>query len=54
MRTNTHSQARADAATSSDDLEDVTGYEDGDSYVVCEKSNPNAWIRADVTTTLSP
>lgn len=35
------------------DLDFVTGYEDADGYVICEKSNPKAWIRADETTQLS-
>lgn len=37
-----------------EDLSDVTGHEDGDSYVVCEKSNPKAWIRSDVATERRP
>lgn len=35
-------------------LDEYTGYEDGDWYVVCERSNPNAWIRMRDTTTLDP
>lgn len=35
------------------DHEGFTGYEDGDSYVVCDRKNPNAWIRSDVTEPLS-
>lgn len=37
-----------------DHLDDYAGYEDGDGYVVCEKTNAKAWIRSDETTTLSP
>jgi hypothetical protein len=36
------------------DLDEFTGYEDGNSYVVCDRRNPQAWIRSDVTETLSP
>lgn len=31
------------------ELDDVTGYVDGERYVVCEKTNAKAWIRSDVT-----
>lgn len=36
------------------DLDEFAGYEDGESYVVCDRENATAWIRSDVTTTLSP
>jgi hypothetical protein len=35
------------------DLDGVTGYEDGDAHVVCDRENPNAWIRSDHTVELS-
>lgn len=31
------------------DLEDFVAYEDDDALVICERSNPNAWIRSTVT-----
>lgn len=31
------------------DLEDFVAYEDDDALIVCERSNPNAWIRSTVT-----
>lgn len=35
------------------DLDEFAGYEDGESYVVCDRTNPKAWIRSDRTTTVS-
>lgn len=35
------------------DLDEYASYEDGDQYVICDRANANAWIRSDVTTTLS-
>lgn len=29
------------------DLEPLTGYEDGDYYVIRDEDEPNAWIRSD-------
>ncbi|WP_433623650.1 DUF7331 family protein [Halomicrococcus sp. NG-SE-24] len=34
-------------------LDDFAGYEDGESYVVCDKTNAKAWVRSDVTKTPS-
>ncbi|WP_435193996.1 DUF7331 family protein [Natronomonas sp. EA1] len=34
------------------DYHAVTGYRDGSTFVLCEKSNANAWIRSDVTASL--
>lgn len=31
------------------DLDRFTSYEDGDTLVICDRKNPDAWIRADVT-----
>lgn len=28
---------------------ELVAYEDGDALIVCEKTNPNAWIRSTVT-----
>lgn len=53
MRSDVQHAAIDQTDASLEDLNDVTGYEDGDSYVVCEKSNPKAWVRSDVTTELS-
>jgi hypothetical protein len=36
------------------DLDEFTSYEDDGALVVCETSNPNAWVRSDVTTDLEP
>lgn len=36
------------------EFDEFAGYEDGDGYVVCDRTNPKAWIRSDRTTTLSP
>ncbi|WP_458189181.1 DUF7331 family protein [Haladaptatus sp. NG-WS-4] len=37
-----------------DDLDRYASYEDGESTVICDRKNTNAWIRADVTSTPSP
>jgi hypothetical protein len=31
------------------DLDDYASYEDGDSLVVCDRENANAWIKSDST-----
>ncbi|WP_330631501.1 DUF7331 family protein [Halocatena halophila] len=31
------------------DLESYTCYEDGDCFVICDRSNATAWIRSDTT-----
>ncbi len=37
------------------DLDDYAAYEDGTSMVICDRTNPTAWIRAaTATTTLDP
>ncbi|WP_458206618.1 DUF7331 family protein [Haladaptatus sp. NG-SE-30] len=36
------------------DLDRYASYEDGESTVICDRKNTNAWIRADVTSQLSP
>ncbi|WP_204357308.1 DUF7331 family protein [Halogeometricum borinquense] len=55
MRTDTESHEKIAEPTESKapDLDDFTGYEDGESYVVCDKTNANAWIRSDITHSLS-
>jgi hypothetical protein len=35
-------------------LEGVASYEDGDAFVVCDRKNPQAWIRSDAVTDLDP
>lgn len=34
------------------DFEDYASYEEGDSLVVCDRENANAWLKSDVTTEL--
>ncbi|ADQ66220.1 hypothetical protein C499_09489 [Halogeometricum borinquense DSM 11551] len=55
MRTDTESHEKIAESTESKapDLDDFTGYEDGASYVVCDKTNANAWIRSDITHSLN-
>lgn len=36
------------------ELEDVTSYEDDGALVICDKQNPNAWIRSGNLTILEP
>lgn len=35
-------------------LEDVASYEDDGALVICDRSNPNGWIRSADVTTLEP
>lgn len=49
MRTEQHEAAADAVSPDRPELDDVTGYEDGDSHVICEKTNAKAWIRSDVT-----
>lgn len=37
-----------------DDLDDFVSYEDEDGLVVCEKTNPKAWLCSDETRPLRP
>lgn len=46
MRTREELQS-VDAAPEVPDLDSVTGYDDGDGHVICDRENPNAWVRAD-------
>ncbi|UVE51655.1 hypothetical protein KU306_07240 [Haloferax larsenii] len=34
-------------------FDDLTGYEDGRAFVICDTKNPNAWIRSDETRPVS-
>jgi hypothetical protein len=34
------------------DFDDYASYEDGDSLVVCDRTNANAWVKSDVTTSV--
>lgn len=34
------------------DLDGYACYEDGDHFVVCDRENPNAWVRSDLTADL--
>lgn len=36
------------------ELDRYASYEDGESTVICDRKNTNAWIRADVTKPMSP
>lgn len=36
------------------DLEDVTCYEDDDATVICDRTNPKAWIRSDAVAAIDP
>lgn len=48
MRHHQHEAVAEATAHEPDDLDGVTGYEDGDGYVICETKNAKAWIRSDV------
>lgn len=37
-----------------DDFADFTSYEDGTGYVICDRTNPKAWISSDETQPLAP
>lgn len=34
------------------DFDRFTSYEDGDATVVCDRKNPNAWLRSDAVVDL--
>lgn len=36
------------------DLNDFASYEDGERLVVCDRTNPKAWISAETTRALDP
>lgn len=35
-------------------LEGVASYDDDDAFVVCDRKNPQAWIRSDTVADLDP
>lgn len=39
--------------TEREDLEQYTSYEDAADHVICDKQNPAAWLRSDVTVDVS-
>lgn len=47
METSTDLQAVDEAEPDLPDLDGFTSYEDGDHLVVCDRENPNAWVRTD-------
>ena len=34
------------------DLTEYASYDEGDSLVVCDRTNPSAWIKSDVSTSV--
>ena len=44
-----HVSTPGDADPDHPGLDGYTSYEDGDYLVVCDRENPNAWIRSDET-----
>lgn len=52
MQTEITAEQTARTETERPDLDRVTSYVDGDSVVICDRTNPEAWIRADVTAAL--
>lgn len=36
------------------DYDRFASYEDGDSTVICDRTEPAAWLKSDVTATLDP
>jgi hypothetical protein len=49
-----HQVAELEPAHHQTDFSRVTSYADGDSVVICDRKNPTAWIRSDVTTSQQP
>lgn len=49
-----HQVAELEPAQRQTDFSRVTSYTDGDSIVICDRKNPTAWIRSDVTTSQQP
>lgn len=35
------------------DLDKFASYEEGDSLVICDRQNPNAWVKSDTPTALN-
>lgn len=40
--------------TATDDHPELVAYEDEDAYIICDRSNPDAWIRSTVTMEAEP
>jgi hypothetical protein len=49
-----HQVAERQPAQRQTDFSRFTSYEDGDSVVICDRKNPTAWIRSDLTTSPQP
>jgi homogentisate 1,2-dioxygenase len=43
-----------DSVPESPDLDRYADYEDGAALVICDRTNPRAWLRADTTAALDP
>jgi hypothetical protein len=41
----------AQAGPDRTDFDEYASYEEGDSLVVCDRTNANAWVKSDVTVT---
>lgn len=54
MRTESTETAAEAATPEYNDLDEFVGYEDGERHVVCDKTNPKAWISAEETRTIEP
>lgn len=48
-KSNARASERAQAEPDRIDYDDFASYEEGDALVVCDRENPNAWIKSDVT-----
>ncbi|WP_205427727.1 hypothetical protein [Halorussus sp. MSC15.2] len=47
--TQTHTVETARTEPDRTDFDDYASYEENDSLVVCDRQNPNAWVKSDVT-----
>lgn len=53
-RETTEATTRTTAEPSTDRYDQYTAYEDDGALVVCDRTNPRAWIRSATTTALDP
>ncbi|MFB6236261.1 MAG: hypothetical protein ABEH81_14870 [Halopenitus sp.] len=52
MRRNTIEETAETTEPAEDQYDQYTGYEDDGALVICDRTNPRAWIRSETTTKL--
>lgn len=51
-KNHSHAVETARDGPNSIDFDDYASYEDGDSLVVCDRENANAWVKSDLSVEL--